>query len=133
MKYILILVLGLLLQTSAMCAETEDETPTEQKYQIRGKWVEFIRDPSQHLTLSSSCRDKKCQAFKALSEASLKGLDEKLVGGAQPGAVVCRQKLHAELQTGKDEDGNETGFCKFKDGSLVGTGTISYYAEHAKK
>ena len=133
MRIVSAFAMSLLLQMNPLQAQAQPTAVTQEKYQIRGEWIEFIRDPKLHLTLSSSCSAKKCQAFKALSQASLKGLDEELKGGAQPGAVICRQRLHAELQVGKDANGNETGFCKFKDGSLVGTGSISYYAAHQPK
>ncbi|MBI3558002.1 MAG: DUF333 domain-containing protein [Deltaproteobacteria bacterium] len=114
-------------------AFAEPPKPAQQKYRIHGQWVEFIRDEKRHLTLSAACRKQKCLAYKALAKSSLAGLDEKLEGGAQPGAVICRQQFHGDLQVGQDEDGNETGFCKFKDGSLVGTGSISYYASRPGK
>jgi hypothetical protein len=102
---------------------------TSEKFHFKEGWISFFHIPKDHLTLSQNCSNLNCQAYKAFESTKfqdLKDLDGKLTGGADPGSVVCSQRLNADIVIGTDTQGNETGFCKMKDGSMIGLGSLSF-------
>ena len=50
-------------------------------------------------------------------------------GGANPGAIVCREALKGNVVLGTDLKNNQQTFCQFKDGSVIDSGAIFYYAK----
>ena len=43
--------------------------------------------------------------------------------GMNPGALLCK-KLTGSVQWGLDRNGNQVGFCEFKDHSLISLGSL---------
>jgi hypothetical protein len=116
---------GLMLSPGAVASDLEV---------LVGGHIEKLRSfPDLHLTISVSCQkdDKKefaCSAYDAAKRASMKRIPSKLrVGGADPGALVCIAEGGMEL-IGMYKDSAQDAFCKFKDGSLIGTGSLHYHA-----
>jgi hypothetical protein len=87
---------------------------------------------AKRISISSNCIKKNgslhCAAYAALGKASLEGLAHYLEGGADPGAVICRQQFHAQLVFTVDLKRNENTLCEFSDGSYVDTGSLDGYA-----
>ena len=104
-------------------------------FSVDGKKTEFYRDAGRHFMISKDCVKKgdalRCDAYQALSKASLRG--QTLKGGANPGAVICSRGLGRDVVVGKDEQENENSFCRFSDGSLVSSGSLTYYAHKNDK
>ncbi len=86
------------------------------------------RDPISHTLISKGCPAKKelCQAFKVLRDSKKRvTLKEKdLVGGKNPGAVICKKLVDGEILILRDSSKNENAFCKFRDGSLVSASAL---------
>jgi hypothetical protein len=103
----------------------------EHRYQIDGKWVDFIEDPRNHTLVTKSCgasSGNPCAAIGKAKQASQKGIDDISVGGANPGALICKDKLGGTNVLGFDKFNNEQSFCKFSDQSMVDNGSILYFA-----
>lgn len=64
-------------------------------------------------------------ASKALKHADLSKIDRKIFG-QDPGALLCSKQLTGKIVWSKDTKGNERTFCLFKDGTLVGTGSLDH-------
>lgn len=101
-----------------------------QSFRIGDKDQSFTLLEERHITISSNCVEreslKKCNAAQALKRANLSKLGKDLFG-RNPGAMLCSEQLGGTVVWSKDEKGNERTFCRFKDGSLVGSGTLAFY------
>ena len=97
------------------------------RFRINDQEVEFKADEGASLLLSASCVKASggydCAAFRARRKASLRAVTSRLIGGANPGAVICRG-LGAEVVNGRDSSGNENSFCRFSDGSMISSGSL---------
>ncbi len=103
-------------------------------FTIDGKKQVFVHLPDQNYTLSEKCFSKKgnvdCEAFRALSKATLRGLDPELLErGTNPGSPICRKKLGGSVVIGSNEAGAENSFCLFSDGSMIDSGSLSAAAQ----
>jgi hypothetical protein len=103
---------------------------------IENKNIEFIQIEQRHLTISSNCFEKgelkKCKASEAMKRADLDKLNKDLFG-RNPGALLCDHQLGGIVVWARDIHGNERTFCKFDDGTFVGSGTLSYYGSIKNK
>jgi hypothetical protein len=99
-------------------------------FSIDGKKTEFVWFKEQSITISASCvksgQIKKCQAKQALDNVK-SSLLEKDHFGRNPGTMLCSEQLKGTVVWAKDKSGNERTFCKFSDGSLVGSGSLFFY------
>ena len=114
-----ILLLIFLLITSNVLAENKQISITTVKIRIRGF----------NIKVSKSCIESKdCEAiksFKNLTQKKYEKIQDSVYGGRTAGDQICREMYNAEILYYKDKSGNETHFCKFKDGSYLET---NYYA-----
>lgn len=129
-----LLLMGVSAGTFAMDSTPPSPAPGEQSsWKVGGKAVEIKALPERHLLISASCIQQDstldCEAYKALSKAKLQGLKKNsLAGGANPGAVICSEKLGGKVVIAQDEHSNEQSFCLFGDSSLVDSGSILFWA-----
>lgn len=83
------------------------------------------------VTLGKSCLKGgalDCEAIRILRAGNVVEIKKaQLDGRMSAGSRVCLA-LNGELLTGKGPSGNEDGFCKTKDGSLVSSGALETYA-----
>ncbi|MBI2522399.1 MAG: hypothetical protein HYV97_18405 [Bdellovibrio sp.] len=89
----------------------------------------FTIDKKKHITVTKQCGDQletsKCQAVQKLKQVNMNDITtEDLDGGKNPGAVLCKKSLNAQVIFGKDRDGNVTTFCSFQDGTMVSSDTL---------
>lgn len=119
--YIIILLLPLTLWGSDV---------TTFIFHFQHKKIEVIKKSSEHLTIEKNCfyEQDSCLAYLALKTVSYKKSAKDIKDGATPGAVICKKQLKMKLFVLKDKDGREHTFCKFKDDSFIGAGTLSFYA-----
>lgn len=124
----------LMLHTAAALAD--DRTVLVYRFSD-GAQRKVVEYQALHLRLNLECEKAKtetgesgapkaafdCQAYRALQIVSLKGL----AGDDHPGVLVCNRE-HGRLERATTAEGAEDGFCRFVDGSLVGLGTLAYYA-----
>jgi putative hemolysin len=118
-------LLVLLLPVAAFSAEST------QTFNLNDKVVRFTLMPERHITISSDCvagggKLKSCDASKAIEKADLSKMQKDPLG-RNPGAMICSEQVGGTVVWSRDAKGNERTFCQFKDGSLVGSGTLSYY------
>jgi len=135
MRFTIIFLLFTL--TTAWAQESKDfEMPFKYlSYQVDKKFYRFIRSDKKKVTISESCGlpdDKKydrCDAIDALNNAHTKKLKEiDLKGGKNTGDILCKKYLDGRVVFGETKMKNPISFCLFKDGSMVTTGSISYYS-----
>lgn len=95
---------------------------------LSGKQVALHYDFKARLLISRSCLKSSgkfdCDAYRALKRLTLRNLEEKLEGGANPGAVAC-VAVGGSVVVSVDALKNETSYCKFADGSLVANGSVA--------
>jgi hypothetical protein len=118
--------LFLLLTTSSLSANDESTFIFFDK----NKQIAVVKRAKEHLTVEKNCylNKESCDAMLALKKISYQRSTKDIEGGANPGAVICKKQLKMKLFVLIDRDGNEHTFCKFKDDSFIGSGTLSYYA-----
>jgi hypothetical protein len=93
-------------------------------YRIDGRLVTFTRLERDRLLVSreclvaSVCACQACAAAEKSDGPTPPGADDR-----NPGAVACRAVGGLSL-VGLDARGNERGFCRFRDGSLVSNGSL---------
>jgi len=106
------------------------EEASKSYFIIDGRNVLFLSFPAEKLTVDEVCYKNKgnCKAILKLASASTKGLEKEFKGGANRGAVICKKKMFGKLIFAADSRGNQTTFCHFPDGSLIGNGTILFHA-----
>lgn len=98
-------------------------------WRIDGKLHRFLVVKSEGLVISAKCAKqvtKNCKAHEAIKQAtmkrSIKGDD--LLGGKNPGAVLCAKQFNGRVVYGLDRFENQMTFCLFDDSSLVATSTL---------
>jgi putative hemolysin len=96
-----------------------------------GQAQPFVSYAQQNVRLSAGCRSAsgalQCDAVKALRSATPVEVSKKsLTGNLSAGARAC-MKLGYTLWSAHSASGNEDGFCKFPDGSMVSTGALEQY------
>ncbi|MGZ3789640.1 MAG: hypothetical protein ACXVLQ_14015 [Bacteriovorax sp.] len=101
--------------------------PTSEVWSLGNQFFPMEKDQQSGSLISLGCSHKKakCDAFRALRQEKKIALSEMdLVGGKNPGAVMCKKFFKAEIVILRDSNTNENAFCKFKDGSLVSAGAL---------
>lgn len=99
------------------------------RYRVDGRIVELRQRLGRGLMISEDCfSSRKCVAYAELTKATTAGMDDELVGGVDPGALICKAlrgkpAIAVDLVTG-----NEDGLCLFKGGAYVSTATLFHYA-----
>jgi putative hemolysin len=97
-------------------------------YTVKTEW-----DMSTRIAVSSHCllnRENSCLALKKLSEASLKKAQlKRKESSANPGTLIC-EDLGGRVIIGRDSNGDENSFCKFKDQSLIDCGSLTWYGRN---
>jgi hypothetical protein len=77
------------------------------------------------IKISKNCiKSRNCDAlmsFTDLTESKYEKIKDSVYGGRTAGDQICRELYKAEILYHKDKSGNETHFCKFKDGSYLET------------
>jgi putative hemolysin len=111
--------------------------PQIQVYQVNSIKIKLAHVERLHLLISPNCLDplagtKKgsdsCEAIQKLKTVSLKNLGPELAGGANPGSAACL-KMGGQVFISLDSKSNQNSVCQFKDGSIVSSGTLHYYAQ----
>jgi|GEM_PF-6096105 len=149
-------ILGQLVVLPCLAETTKKESLAEKKYQqylenelpkkylsfqVQGKNHRFLSIKDRFITITSSCGEAflnnqtqiKCLALQALNKVSLDQISEDdLLGGKNPGSVLCKKSLKATVVFGLDLQGNTTSFCAFTDGTMVSSDTLSFYGEKNK-
>lgn len=104
------------------------------KYQINGKWIEFVDIEPFKITINKKCIKKgkieksPCLAYKALYK--LQKLKRKSIPsyeGSTPGRAICQDILGMKASNGYTVKNDENCFCLFPDKSYIDCGTLFYY------
>lgn len=99
-----------------------------------GEQMQFIHFTGQRVRISASCRQPNgqlaCDAVRQLrSGMPIEVSGRELNMGISAGTKACR-KINQTLVSAHDASGNEDGFCRFGDGSLISTGALEQYNLH---
>lgn len=106
----------------------------EEVWKLGSKFIPLSQNAEKQWLISLHCEKKQCDAIKALKEISLKLLSPgDLIGGKNPGAVLCHKLPKAGVIFMYDLQGNQNSFCQFEDGSMVSSSTMVIYAEKNDK
>ncbi|HAR42241.1 MAG TPA: hypothetical protein DCS07_06370 [Bdellovibrionales bacterium] len=100
-------------------------------FRIGMRSIQFRNLPEQRILISQDCFKSgklSCLAYSAVSKVSLKRFEGESYGGMNPGSIACSKSASGSVVIGIDSQRNERSFCEFKDGSLIDTGTLNYYA-----
>jgi len=105
----------------------------ETLWKVDGGYVAIFEDPKTKLIYSASCKKYKCKSLIESKKVSWKSLSEdSLLGGKNPGAVLCKESLRKNIVYLKDLQGNESTFCHFEDGSLISSSSLIQIADENK-
>jgi hypothetical protein len=112
--------------------ELDPKTATTETWDLEGVGkTDLLVFAKERVTLGKSClkgASLDCEAYRVLRagpkvEVKKSSLDGRMSAGSR----VCLA-LKGELVTGKSPAGNEDGFCKLGDGSIVACGPLETYA-----
>lgn len=112
--------------------DLDPKTATTEVWDLEGVGkTEVLVFTKERVTLGKSCLKGAaldCEAYRVLRagpkvEVKKSSLDGRMSAGSR----VCLA-LKGELVTGKGPSGNEDGFCKLGDGSIVACGPLETYA-----
>ena len=112
--------------------ELDPKTAATETWDLEGIGkTELLVFAKERVTLGKSCLKGAaldCEAYRVLRagpkvEVKKSSLDGRMSAGSR----VCLA-LKGELVTGKSPAGNEDGFCKLGDGSIVACGPLETYA-----
>ena len=101
-----------------------------------GKSYRFVVNSKKVLTVISQCGDFipqrntafGCMALRELHYVSMNDLeDNDLLGGKNPGSILCKKSVKGTVVFGQDYFGNMNSFCLFTDGSMISNDTLFYY------
>ena len=108
-------------------AQSSDKVQT---FTVGNENVSFTWFESRGITITSKCVEagklRNCDAKKALERVNLSKLEKDSLG-RNPGALLCSAQLGGTVVWAKDAKENERTFCKFRDSSMVGSGTLAHY------
>jgi hypothetical protein len=92
-------------------------------WQIEGISIDVVPCPKKDCYISKDCGKNKpnCQALLAYSNKQ-KGHYKS--GGANPGSSICKERFKGSVNIAVDPEGNQEGFCRFSDKSLISLGGI---------
>jgi len=135
MKYVILLTIIIFSSISWAQKVHDKDAPFKfVTYEIDKKFYRFISNTQKNVLISESCgmpNNKvygKCDANDALSKVTHKKLQEiDMRGGKNTGDVLCKKYLSGKVVFGLTRFNNPISFCLFKDGTMVSTGTISYF------
>jgi len=129
-----VLLTATLSAALSSAAGTPASPSLQARFRLEGKIVEFVTVDDESVMISQSCLagaggTPRCQAYSALDSASLHRARQVVpdYGGKNPGSIVCRG-LQGSVVIGTDAQGNENAFCRFKDGSWISCGSLSFQA-----
>ena len=99
-----------------------------------GQQMPFIFYARENVRVSAQCRQASgqlaCDALRPVRSGTPVEIPAReLTGGMSAGTKVCL-KLGQKLVTGLNASGNEDGFCRFPDGSMISTGALEQYGMH---
>ena len=119
MKTIITIIVTAFISLPALATET---------FKVDGVRTQFYSNKEKRITVNDVCKTQKtCMALQVLNKVSKNSLNAgDLYGGANPGPLLCLQ-VKGEVVMGEDLKGNQNSFCRFKDGSIVDNGTLTYY------
>lgn len=97
------------------------------RVQIEGREITFIKE--KNIILSKNCSEdkKNCLALKKAKEIKFSVIQEKLLGGKNPGILLCHE-LKEEVVAGVTDRG-QISFCRFKDKTMINTGGLVKLAQ----
>lgn len=112
----------LLILFSIQTTMADLPVPDVDVWSVGTKYYFFKKDLSNGALLSEDClkNPKNCEAYQAVlnkNKVVLSEADRR--GGKNPGAVVCKKQYGGEILILKNNAGNESAFCKFKDNSIA--------------
>ncbi|MBK8213772.1 MAG: hypothetical protein IPK71_08475 [Myxococcales bacterium] len=119
-------------QAQGGAPELDPKAATTEMWDLEGIGkTELLVFAKERVTLGKSCLKGAaldCEAYRVLRagpkvEVKKSSLDGRMSAGSR----VCLA-LKGELVTGKSPAGNEDGFCKLGDGSIVACGPLETYA-----
>lgn len=92
-------------------------------------FINLFNDKETNLIYSKSCKESSCEALSKTNKINWNDLkDDSLLGGKNPGAVLCKEVLNSDIIFLKDLSGNESTFCLFKDKSVISSSSLSVIA-----
>jgi hypothetical protein len=114
------LVFWLLVATPLIAASIADT----QRWEISGTTIDFHYSDEDGLLIESRCYNNfKCQSTKNYQKADASYYRNNYSAGREPGVIVCKQQFKGTIVIGKSFMG-ENSFCRFRDGSLIATGSL---------
>lgn len=126
MRYLGLVVL--LLGAASASAEESASKWRDVKWDFGRMTVLMRENLEQGVTLSEDCwkkTDKPCEARRVIEKIKIPAeFDKKLVGGKNPGSVLCHELPEGEMLFAKNPWGHQATFCRFKDGSIVPSGVL---------
>jgi hypothetical protein len=108
-----------------------EHTPEVLLFKLGKEWISFLNLRKERVTLSKSCgadlSKMTCSAALSLKSATFASFQPGALGSRNPGSVLCQEVLKQQVVTGTDSQRNENSFCRFKDGSFIDNGSLTYY------
>jgi hypothetical protein len=101
----------------------------EQIWKFGKVFIKMYEDQNKNAVYSFSCNQSPCDALKKSNKVSFKTLEKNaLLGGKNPGSVLCKENLKMDIVFMKDLAGNENSFCLFKDKSMISASSLAFMA-----
>lgn len=112
--------------------DLDPKTATTETWQLEGVGkTDLLVFAKERVTIGKSCLKGAaldCEAYRVLRAGPKVEIKKATLDGRMSaGSRVCLA-LKGELVTGKSPAGNEDGFCKLGDGSIVACGPLETYA-----
>ncbi len=106
----------------------------EQMWKFGKIFIKMYEDKSKNAIYSFACTQSSCDALKKTKKVSFKQLDKNaLLGGKNPGSVLCKEVLKMDIVFMRDISGNENSFCLFKDKSMLSASSLAVTASENDK
>ncbi|MBC75598.1 MAG: hypothetical protein CME64_06245 [Halobacteriovoraceae bacterium] len=107
-------------------------------YKFGSKRVKFYSFAQKRILISENCVENKklasCDGLKASDSISYESLVNVQYGGANLGALICKQQLKGKVLVGvRESSKSENSFCKLRSGSLIDSGTLLFYGRKNDK
>jgi putative hemolysin len=108
-------------------SSSHGEEPQGSIFKFGNKNIEFI--VQNKLVISKNCSQisppAKCMATKSIMNVSFLAIN-RMEGGVNPGARICKMQAGGHVLLGVDSKGNEMTFCRFADDSLISNDSLIY-------
>lgn len=102
----------------------------EEIWKLGTTFLPMSQNAEKKWLISLHCEESDCMAKDVLKKVTMKKFEKNdLLGGKNPGAVLCHKIKSASVVFLYDLQGNQNSFCRFKDGSMVSSSTMVIYAE----